>query len=395
MIYNPKLIIKENSRMHDHCVDRARVIVVGPASPSTGGIPSYIDELLASQLKNCYPLELFDPLAIKSRSEKQESRLNLKEIIDGIKVLRAFVEAMKMFKPTMVHIHTSSYWGFYEKTLMLLIAKYIFRNQTILHIHGGEFGIFYKKTVSKSLINWLLKQANRILIVSKAVNGKLGLKRTTLVDNCVRFDNAMLFKDKKILKLKYGIPSNKTVFLSAALFMEKKGIIETLVAFRNIFKERKDFCFLVAGEGPERSRILDFLESNKLDKNVKVMDFIAGQEKEDIFSLSDVFILNSSVESFGISLVEAVSHGLFVISTPVGIASDAENVFNDGNCIRVPIKNTKALERAILTVLDKKIDIDTITKKNFYDFKDRFDVKPVFEKMKQIYEEVLNVRGSN
>lgn len=101
-----------------------------------------------------------------------------------------------------------------------------------------------------------------------------------------------------------------------------------------------------------------------------------------------MFILNSSNESFGITLLEAVSQGLFVITTPVGIASDTEKVFNSENCVIVPINNN-ALRDAILTILDKKIDLDKVTRKNYFDFKKRFDIEHVFDRMKDIYEEVL------
>jgi len=40
-------------------------------------------------------------------------------------------------------------------------------------------------------------------------------------------------------------------------------------------------------------------------------------------------------------------------------------------------------------VLDKKIDIDKIKSKNFYGFRDSFDVVPVFEKMELMYDESL------
>ncbi len=390
MSYDPRKILFDHGlwlKKHNH---KQKVLIVGPASPSTGGISSYLDDLLSSKLRDQFLLGLFDPLAVKKRFKKQESHFSLKEVKASLRVLRTFIKAIREFDPAMVHIHTSSHWGFYEKAIIMLIAKFIFKKKTILHIHGGEFGIFYKKAIPKNLMNWLIKEVNKTLIVSKMIKEELGLSKLILVDNCDRFESKVLSVDKLLLRQKYDIPKRKTVFLSAALLQRIKGIGDTLIAFRDIYKRREDFYFIIAGEGPEKDNIIDFVESNNLYKNVKVMDFITDREKDDIFMLADVFILQSTVESFGISLVEAISHGLFVITTPVGIASDAENVFNDRNCIRVPIKSTKKLQKAILKVLDKKVDIEKVMAKNFYDFKARFDVGPVFENMKMIYEEVLN-----
>ena len=96
------------------------------------------------------------------------------------------------------------------------------------------------------------------------------------------------------------------------------------------------------------------------------------------------------MEGLSVAQVETLSYGLFMITTPVGIASDAERVFNDENSMLIPINDTQALEMAILQVLDKTINTNKITRKNFYDFKDRFNTEPVFEKMRIIYDEVLN-----
>ena len=147
--------------------------------------------------------------------------------------------------------------------------------------------------------------------------------------------------------------------------------------------------FLIAGEGPERDRIMNFIETNGIGDNVKIYDYVSGQKKEEIFLLSDVFISNSKVESFGVSVLEAISHGLFVITTPVGIASDAEKLFNNGNCIIVPINDNDALQDGIIMILNNKIKTEKVKRKNYFEFKERFDVEPVLGKMKLIYEEVL------
>lgn len=389
--YDSKIIAWGDERGSKKCNEKKRVLVVGPASPSKGGVTSYLDELLSSQLREYFQLGSLNPLLVKRRFEIiQKSHFSIKEVIAALKVITTFIRTLRKFDPTLVHIHTSSWWGFYEKAVLLLITKYIFKKKSILHIHGGGFDTFYNGALSKNLLNWILRQPNKTLIVSKAIKDKIGLENVTLVDNCVRFDKAILSRDKILLREKYGIPKEKTVFLSAALFQKIKGIDRTLVAFKEIHRNREDFYFIIAGEGPEKSNIIGFVESNKLTKNVRIMDYITGQEKEDIFLLADVFILNSIMEGLPITQLESLSYGLFLITTPLGIASDAENVFNDENCIRVPINDNEALKKAILSVLDKNIDIENVTRKNFYESKNRFDVKPVFEKMKLIYEEVLS-----
>ncbi len=369
---------------------KPKVLMVGPASPSTGGIPSYLDELLASHLKDHFQLELFDPLILKKRPAKQKSHLSFRDLVAGIRVIGRYIKILRRCDPRIVHIHTSSYWGFYEKAVLLFIAKYIFSKRTVFHIHGGEFDRFYSQSPMKKAIEGIIRSADKALIVSKPIREILGSLNLTVVDNCTYFDDSWMRSDKSGLRKKYGIDSNKTVFISLVIFEKRKGIFETLESFKRIVDRRNDFVYLIAGEGPELSKMRAFVKENGLYENVKIFDFVSGQKKKDLLLLADIFILNSSHESFAMSLIEAVSNGLFVITTPVGIASKSENVFNDTNCIHVPIKDIASLKEVILKVLNKEVDTDKIRVKSFYDFKSRFDVSPVCEKMRLIYEDVLN-----
>ncbi len=389
--YDPKTIIWNEEWKSKEYERKQRVLVVGPASPSTGGIPSYIDDLLSSQLKDQVLLGLLDPLVVKKRFQKQKSHLSFKEIKASYKVLRTFIKAIRKFDPALIHIHTSSYWGFYEKAVLLGIAKTIFDKKVILHIHGGEFDLFYHKSPWKKFIDRIIGWADKTLIVSKKFAEIIGDPYMAVVDNSARFDDRALTVDKGPLREKHAIPRERMVFLSVAILERRKCIYENLEVFSNILAYRDDFVFIIAGHGPEKERIIQFVNRHNLSKNVKIYDYIDGQKKQEIFLLSDVFILNSSNESFGVTLLEAVSHGLFVITTPVGIASDAEKVFTSENCIIVPINNKNALQDGILAVLDKKINMDKVKIKNYFDLKKRFDIESVFDKIGAIYKEILNI----
>ncbi len=171
MNYEPKEILFENELWLKKYDGRQRVLIVGPASPSTGGIPSYIDDLLLSQLRNRFLLGVLDPLRVKSRFKKQRSHFSLKEVKLSLRVLKTFIKVIRKFDPALVHIHTSSYWGFYEKAALLGIAKTVFNKKVILHVHGGEFDLFYRKSPWKKFIDRIIRWADKTLIVIEKVCG--------------------------------------------------------------------------------------------------------------------------------------------------------------------------------------------------------------------------------
>jgi len=389
-IYNHRKIIWKKGCNSKEYVGKKRVMLVGSASPYVGGIESYIDDLLSSELNDQYLLGQLDPLEIKKRFHEQKSHLSLREINNGFRVLRTFIKAIQKFNPDLIHIHTSSWWGFYEKAFMLIIAKIIFKKKVILHIHGGEFDLFYHKSLCKRFIDRTIQFADKALIVSKKIKESIGNTSITVVDNSTHFNDRALTVDKGSLRDKYGIPEGKTVFLSVAILEKRKRVYETVEVFKDVISCRNDFVFIIAGQGPEKERILQFVNKHNLNNNVKIYDYIGGQEKEEIFLLSDVFIFNSSNDSFGITLVEAVSHCLFVITTPVGIASTAEKVFNNKNCTFVSINNNATLRNSIFLILDNKIDIYKVKRENYFDFKKRFDIEPVFDNIGTIYRNMLD-----
>ncbi len=57
------------SRGHNQLIDMPRVLIVGPARPSTAGIASYIDDLLSPRMRERFELRLLDPLVVKRRSK--------------------------------------------------------------------------------------------------------------------------------------------------------------------------------------------------------------------------------------------------------------------------------------------------------------------------------------
>ena len=389
--YNPKTIIWEKGcNLKEHEM-KQRIMVIGPGSPFKGGMANYTENLLSSELKSRYLLGHFDPLEIKNRNYNKKSHLSLKELSAAFRVIKTLIRAIRKFNPDLVHIHSSSYWGYYEKALMLLIVKIIFKKKVLLQIHGGEFDVFYQKSFFKTFIDRTIQYADKTLIVSKMFKEILCNDHISVVDGATRFDDRVLTVEKESLRDKYGIPKEKKVFLSIAMLEKRKHVYETLEAFKDVLECRSDFVFIIAGQGPDEERIRQFVNRHNLNNNVRFLDYIEGIEKEETLLLSDVFIFNSSNDSFGITLLEAVSHCLFVISTPVGIASDDDKVFNNENCIIIPINNNQALRNSIIAILDDTVDTDKIIRNNYFNFKKRFDNIPVFYNISTIYRHMLDI----
>ncbi|MCX8173571.1 MAG: glycosyltransferase [Thermoplasmata archaeon] len=78
-----------------------------------------------------------------------------------------------------------------------------------------------------------------------------------------------------------------------------------------------DVVFLVGGTGPEERYVRDWIKRKGL-KNVKFLGFVEEEKKPGILAASDVFVLPSFADTFGIVLIEAMACGAVAVGTDAG-----------------------------------------------------------------------------
>jgi N-acetyl-alpha-D-glucosaminyl L-malate synthase BshA len=77
---------------------------------------------------------------------------------------------------------------------------------------------------------------------------------------------------------------------------------------------------MMVGEGPEKIKALDYVEKKGLSD--KIIFLGNSNEIDKILCYSDLFLLPSEKESFGLSALEAMAHGVPVISSNAGGLSE-------------------------------------------------------------------------
>ncbi|EGQ5301395.1 glycosyltransferase, partial [Enterobacter hormaechei] len=106
---------------------------------------------------------------------------------------------------------------------------------------------------------------------------------------------------------------------SVGYLMQKKGFDRLILAFDKI-KENYNIAFQlkIIGDGPDLDTLKEMIEQKGLKSNIEML---GEQSKDEIayhMGQSDVFILLSRVETFGVVFIEALASGLFCIATKSG-----------------------------------------------------------------------------
>ena len=124
-------------------------------------------------------------------------------------------------------------------------------------------------------------------------------------------------------------------------------MIELLNSWKLIQKKYTDWELLICGynENNYREQILKFIKKNNLDR-VILKDFVTGKDKERVYNSSDLFILLSHSENFGLSIAEALSYEIPVITTTNTPWKNLQK-YKCGWCLNLDIKIVaKTLEKA-------------------------------------------------
>jgi glycosyltransferase involved in cell wall biosynthesis len=312
---------------------KPRVLVVGPGPSQIGGVATFLGILLSSErLREKFELIHLDTARGK-HGAGVEGRFALINIIYFARQIVQFLQISLREKPQIVHLPINFSWAFWKEAAFILLAR-IMRMKVVAHLHEGVFDQYYLKSSSfnRRLIRWVMCRANVVVALSNSWKDFL-LKEVSPDLNIEVVPNTVSPKFASAINNTKTASSEKIVLFVGGLG-HKKGVFDILKAVPIVVSRIRDTQFLFAGN-PENKSVGEEIErlcvEGKLNESVKFLGVITGQEKIDLFQEATIFVLPSYADNFPYALLEAMSSGLPVITTPVGaipeIVEDGKNGF--------------------------------------------------------------------
>ena len=148
---------------------------------------------------------------------------------------------------------------------------------------------------------------------------------------------------------------NKNVLFLGRL-ADKKGIKYLLEAIK-LLKEAK-IKVLIAGDGPLRKELENFVKINKLQNKIKFLGYLTGKEKINLIKSCGIFIVPSIITRYGdreglpVSLLEAMAASKAIITTNVG--GMGEIIKNNYNGLLIKQKDPYDIADAINKLFKNK-----------------------------------------
>jgi Glycosyltransferase len=249
-----------------------------------------------------------------------------KIVYDAGGVLLLFLKLLFDWKIKVVHIHTAAGGSFLKHRYYAALARAMGR-KVVMHSHASRFKVFYSEASEKQkrAILSSLNSVDRLIVLSRS--WKEWFESIGVDPSKIRILNNITSR----AELDH-VPSADGV--ARLLFLgeigERKGVFDLLRAVsgqRDSFEGRVRIH--IGGNG-QVERLLETIRTDSLEGIVSFEGFVSGTKKEKLLAHSDIFILPSFNEGLPISILEAMSHGCAIVSTPVGgipeVVSDANGL---------------------------------------------------------------------
>ncbi len=250
---------------------------------------------------------------------RSEEMMSLRDIQ---KCYCEFVERYLMeFKPDFVHAHD---WLTYEAGVL---AKKNFGIPLVAHVHATEYdrsGMEGGNPLIHEIEREGLMWADRIIAVSQATKdiivARYGIPADKIDVAYNGFDTSAYDDDYYYDKTNYRyleMLKNKgyTVVSTVGRFTLQKGLYHMMRAAARAISKHKKFVFLFAGDGEQKEELMRLSADLGISANVLFTGFIRGKQLRDVYSVSDVFVMSSVSEPFGLTALEAAHHGNALVIT--------------------------------------------------------------------------------
>ncbi|SMP12005.1 Glycosyltransferase involved in cell wall bisynthesis [Desulfurobacterium pacificum] len=256
-----------------------------------------------------------------------------------------FRRIVKSFKPDIIHFNG------YPSEFIGSLSSFNLPIKRISHIHNFHFIGGKKRIFKYKLLNPFL---HGFIYVSQAVKNSVNPLYNPLNKPAITLYNFIIperineLKKEKLNRKDLNIPENATVALFVGRLTENKNVESLLKAVKIINTKHQNFYLIIVGGGKLEKKLQNYARAQKLN-NVIFTGFDPNPIK--YMKISDIFVLPSKVEGFGIAHLEAMYCGL-----PAVISKNVPSAEIANQCSVITDTTPQSIANGILELIkDKKL----------------------------------------
>ena len=211
---------------------------------------------------------------------------------------------------------------------------------------GWEHNHYHKSDkYSTNMIN-SAKKLDYFVLVSSDLQKFYSEKLANSKVMCIYIPNAIESVPKHLSSLK------EKRLISVGRLVPEKGFIDLLKVFNILQLDYLDWSLDIVGDGVERNNLENYIKTHNIN-NVTLHGFQGKEYIDDLLDKSSIYVMTSFTESFGIVLIEAMSHGVPCIA--YDSAEGAREIINSGdNGFLIKNRNIDAMLLKIKNLIENE-----------------------------------------
>jgi N-acetyl-alpha-D-glucosaminyl L-malate synthase BshA len=297
------------------------------------------------------------------------------------------VDMVKLYDIDVLHVHYAiphAYAGYMAKKML---EDEGIRIPMITTLHGTDITLVGNHPFYKPAVSFSINKSDIVTSVSSSLRDDTYRlfdikKEIVVIPNFIEPNKS---SSEEVKKCDRGMMAteNEKIITHISNFRKVKRIDDVVKIFYNIQKEIPSKMMMV-GEGPEKQMAEDLCFS--LGIQDKVIFFGNSSEIDKILCYSDLFLLPSETESFGLAALEAMACGVPVISSNSGGLPEVNIEGYSGYLSDVG--DVEAMSRNAVSILKDENKLKTF-KENAKVVASRFDILNIVPMYEKVYEEAI------
>ncbi|CAM3534722.1 N-acetyl-alpha-D-glucosaminyl L-malate synthase BshA [Flavobacterium gelidilacus] len=297
------------------------------------------------------------------------------------------VDMVKLYDIDVLHVHYAiphAYAGYMAKKML---EDEGIRIPMITTLHGTDITLVGNHPFYKPAVSFSINKSDIVTSVSSSLRDDTYRlfdikKEIVVIPNFIEPNKS---SSDEVKKCDRGMMAseNEKIITHISNFRKVKRIDDVVKIFYNIQKQIPSKMMMV-GEGPEKQMAEDLCYS--LGIQDKVIFFGNSSEIDKILCYSDLFLLPSETESFGLAALEAMACGVPVISSNSGGLPEVNIEGYSGYLSDVG--DIEAMSKNAVSILKDDNKLKTF-KKNAKEVASRFDILNIVPMYEKVYEEAI------
>ncbi len=297
------------------------------------------------------------------------------------------VDMVKLHKIELLHVHYAiphAYAGYMAKQMLKDEGIVI---PMVTTLHGTDITLVGNHPFYKPAVSFSINKSDIVTSVSQSLKDDTNTlftitKDIVVIPNFIELE--LHDKSAKTNCFRSVLAKNEERIITHISNFRKVKRIPDVIQIFNLIQQKIPAKLMMVGDGPEKEKAEQLCF--ELGIQEKVIFFGNSHEIDSILSYSDLFLLPSQTESFGLAALEAMAWNVPIISSnsgglpEVNLQGVSGYLSDVGNCEEMAANALKILEND--TVLDT-------FKNNAFETAKKFDLKEILPLYEALYEEAI------